>query len=61
VSQLRQVLTALLREPHESLQEIAARISGVLRRTEEARIYYWYDRAKTFPPPRGSQANRSGP
>jgi hypothetical protein len=32
---------------------IAAQASRVLRRNEEARIYHWYAKTGTFPPPRG--------
>jgi hypothetical protein len=31
---------------------IAAKISQVLRRNEESRIYHWHRRTRTFPPRR---------
>jgi hypothetical protein len=34
------------------VQEIARKVTEVLQRTEEARIYHWYENTGTIPPPR---------
>jgi hypothetical protein len=39
-------------EAPPTASEIAAAVSRVLRRNEEARIYHWYSKIKTFPPRR---------
>jgi hypothetical protein len=51
-SQVRQIFTELLPRPRPSAAEIAARVSAVLRRNEESRIYSWHRRTGEFPPPR---------
>ena len=51
-SQVRQIFTELLRRPRPCAAEIAARVSAVLRRNEESRIYSWHRRTGEFPPPR---------
>jgi hypothetical protein len=53
VPQLREVFARLLQPRPPSAQQIAEEVSRVLRRNEEARIYHWYARTKTFPPRRG--------
>jgi hypothetical protein len=50
VSQLREIFTRLLGRPRPTARQIADEINRVLRRNEEARIYHWYARTKTFPP-----------
>ncbi len=57
VSQVRAIFTELLRPGRPSAAAIAAAVSQVLRRNEEARIYHWYKKTGSFPPPRP----RSGP
>jgi hypothetical protein len=52
VAQRRAIFTALLRKHPPTAREIAAAVSRVLRRNEEARIYHWYSKTKTFPPRR---------
>jgi hypothetical protein len=52
VAQMRQVFTRLLRDPPPTPAAIAAEVSRVLRRNEEARIYHWYAATGTFPPHR---------
>ena len=51
-SLVRQIVTELLRCPKPSAREVARKVSAKLRRTEEARIYHWYERTRKFPPPR---------
>ncbi len=51
-SLVRLMFTELLRYPCPKASEVARKVSAKLRRTEEARIYHWYDRTGTFPPPR---------
>jgi len=53
VPQMRQVFARLLRPKPPSARQIAAEVSRVLRRTEEARIYHWYKATGRFPPRRG--------
>jgi hypothetical protein len=48
------LFTDLLSDRPPTPKEIAEKISAVLRRNEEARIYHWHKQAKRFPPPRGS-------
>jgi hypothetical protein len=52
VAQMRAIFTELLRKRPPTAREIAAAVSRVLRRNEEARIYHWYSKTKTFPPRR---------
>ena len=52
VSQVREVFTRLLRVPPPSPERIAAEVTRVLRRKEEARIYHWHAATETFPPRR---------
>jgi hypothetical protein len=51
-SQMRQVFTRLLRDPPPTPAANAAEVARVLRRNEEARIYYWYGTTGGFPPHR---------
>jgi len=52
VPQVRQIFTALLQERPPSLRQIAAQVSAVLHRNEEARISHWHRRTANFPPPK---------
>ena len=52
VSQMRAIFTELLRKHPPTAREIADAVHRVLRRSEEARIYHWYSRTRTFPPRR---------
>ena len=52
VPQTRRILARLLRDRPPSPEEIAAVVSRVLRRNEEARIYHWRKATGTFPPRR---------
>jgi hypothetical protein len=52
VSQVRQIFTELLQHRPAGTEEIARKISAVLRRNEESRIYHWHERTGKFPPPR---------
>jgi hypothetical protein len=52
VAQMRAIFTELLRKRPPTAREIAVAVSRVLRRNEEARIYRWYSKTKTFPPRR---------
>jgi hypothetical protein len=52
VSQVREIFSHLLREPRPSANAIAAEVSLVLRRNEEARIYHWHKATGTYPPRR---------
>ena len=52
VSQVRQIFTELLRGPKPTVADIAAKVSAVLQRTEESRIYHWHERTGQFPPSR---------
>ena len=54
VCQVRAIFTRLLRKRPPTSAEIAAEISRVLRRNEEARIYHWYARTKGYPPRRST-------
>ena len=49
-SMVRQILSALL--AGESVTRVAAKVSEVLRRSEESRIYHWHQATGGFPPPR---------
>ena len=57
VAQVRAIFTELLRPRRPSAAEIAEAVSRVLRRNEETRIYHWYQKTGSFPPPR----RRPGP
>lgn len=52
VAQMRAIFTELLRKRPPTAREIAEAVSRVLRRNEEARIYHWHSKTKTFPPRR---------
>jgi hypothetical protein len=54
------VFSRLLRQPPPGPGQVAAEVNRVLRRKEEARIYHWYHKTKTFPPRRGSAENVAG-
>jgi hypothetical protein len=41
----------LLREPKPTYAQIAWRVSEVLRRNEESRIYKWHKKTGSYPPP----------
>jgi hypothetical protein len=49
---VRGIFSQLLHDPSPSPQQIAERVNRVLRRNEEARIYAWHHKTKTFPPRR---------
>ena len=61
VSQLREIFTGLLGRPRPTARQIADEINRVLRRNEEARIYHWYARTGTYPPPRQGANQEAGP
>ena len=48
--QVHAIFSDLLRNPAPSPAQIAAKISEVLRRNEEARIYAWHQRTGGYPP-----------
>jgi hypothetical protein len=50
VSQVRAIFTELLHKPRPTYREIARKVSDVLRRNEESRIYAWHSKTGTFPP-----------
>jgi hypothetical protein len=50
---MREVFARLLQPDPPSPARIAAAVSRVLRRTEEARIYHWHKATGKFPPRRG--------
>jgi hypothetical protein len=52
VPQVREIFSCLLLPNTPPNSVIAAQVSRVLRRNEEARIYHWYTKTGTFPPPR---------
>jgi hypothetical protein len=52
VPQVRELMAVLLWGSTRDVNEIAAKVSRVLRRNEEARIYHWYSRKQQFPPRR---------
>lgn len=52
VAQMRAIFTELLRKHPPTAREIAEAVSRVMRRNEEARIYHWHSKTKTFPPRR---------
>ena len=53
VPQMREVFARLLQAEPPSPAQIAAEVSRVLRRNEEARIYHWHKATGEFPPRRG--------
>ena len=46
---MRAIFTELLRNPRPTYKEIARKVSDVLRRNEEARIYAWHGKTGQFP------------
>lgn len=50
--QIQEIFSRLLRDPQPTNAQIAAQVSDVLRRNEEARIYAWHQRTGRYPPPR---------
>jgi hypothetical protein len=52
VTQLREVFARLLQPDPPGPDRIAAEVSRVLRRNEEARIYHWHAATGKFPPRR---------
>ena len=50
--QLREVFSRLLQLYPPGPSQIAAEVSRVLRRNEEARIYHWHAATGKFPPRR---------
>lgn len=49
---MHEVFTSLLRNPPPTAGQIARKVSDVLRRNEEARIYAWHKLTGKYPPPR---------
>jgi len=47
---VRAIFAELLRNPRPTYREIARKVSDVLRRNEEARIYAWFSKTGKFPP-----------
>jgi hypothetical protein len=54
------LFTDLLSAHPPTPKEIAEKISEVLRRNEEARIYHWFKQAKRIPPRRGTANGQAG-
>jgi hypothetical protein len=52
VPAVRELMAVLLWGRASEVGEIAEKVSRVLRRNEEARIYHWYSRKQQFPPRR---------
>jgi hypothetical protein len=52
VSQVRWIMGEFIGQEVPDVQEIARKVTEVLQRTEEARIYHWYENTGTIPPPR---------
>ena len=50
--QIQQIFSLLLRKPAPTAAQIAATVSDVLRRNEEARIYAWRQATGGYPPRR---------
>jgi hypothetical protein len=61
VPQVRELFADLLTASPASPKDIGAKVSRVLRRNEEARIYHYYKRTKSFPPRRGKSTGAAGP
>ena len=59
VPQTRHILARLLDDRVPSPEEVAAVVSRVLRRNEEARIYHWYKATGEFPPRRSRPTTTS--
>jgi hypothetical protein len=59
VASVRAIFSELLREPCASADTIARRISRVLRRSEEARIYHWHQATGQLPPPHPPPTRRT--
>jgi hypothetical protein len=57
--QVRQLFADLLSDRPPAPKEIAEKVTEVLRRNEEARIYHWYASTKRFPPRRRPQDSRA--
>jgi hypothetical protein len=51
---VRELFGQLLAAHRPRWGEIAAEITRVLRRNEEARIYHWHKKTGHFPPPRAT-------
>lgn len=49
---MHEIFSCLLRNPPPSPSQIAQKVSDVLRRNEEARIYAWHKLTGKYPPPR---------
>ena len=60
-AQVRRIFTELLQSREPDLPEIARKVSEVLHRTEEARIYSWYQAKGWFPPKRPHPGPRPRP
>jgi hypothetical protein len=58
--QVRQIFSALLRDPPREPERIAEQVNQVLRRNEESRIYAWHHTTKEFPPRRPTPARAAG-
>jgi len=50
VPQVREIFSRLLRHPPPSPRQIAAEVTAVLTRNEQARIYHWHASTGRFPP-----------
>ena len=59
--QVRQIFAELLLDRPPTPKEIAEKVTEVLRRNEEARIYHWYKQMKQFPPRRRPGALAGAP
>jgi hypothetical protein len=58
---VRQIFAELLTDRPPTPQEIAEKVTEVLRRSEEARIYHWYKETKRFPPRRRANSHAGAP
>ena len=58
VPQVRAIFTALLTDRPPTAERVAAVVSRVLRRSEEARIYHWHAATGRYPPRRPRPAPR---
>jgi hypothetical protein len=50
--QIQEIFLHLLRDPKPTFAQIARRVSDVLRRNEESRIYDWHEQTGGYPPTR---------
>jgi hypothetical protein len=50
--QIQEIFLLLLRDPKPTFAQIARRVSEVLRRNEESRIYEWHKKTGGYPPAR---------